>query len=86
MSLSEGEYIKHIEECDDGWWSGIGRGGKTGLFPCLWFSIQAATIHSEFSFSSQPNLLDSLRDPSLLLPRYVHLLYNASVDINNHTM
>jgi hypothetical protein len=50
MSLSEGEYIKHIEECDDGWWSGIGRGGKTGLFPCLWFSIQAATIHSELSF------------------------------------
>ena len=39
MSLLQGEYIKHIEQCDDGWWSGIGRGGKTGLFPCLWFSI-----------------------------------------------
>ena len=49
MNLLQGEYIKHIEQFDDGWWSGIGRGGKTGLFPCLWFSIQAATF-SEFLF------------------------------------
>jgi len=33
MSLVEGEYIKHIDQSDDGWWSGVGRGGKTGLFP-----------------------------------------------------
>jgi Variant SH3 domain len=83
MSLLQGEYIKHIEQCDDGWWSGVGRGGKTGLFPCLWFSIQAATF-SEISFL-QPTLLDFLRHPSLL-PPYVHFLYSGSVCINDHTM
>ena len=34
MNLVEGEYIEQIEEIDDGWWSGVGPGGKTGLFPC----------------------------------------------------
>ena len=34
MNLAEGEYIEQIEEIDEGWWSGVGPGGKTGLFPC----------------------------------------------------
>jgi hypothetical protein len=33
MTLVEGEYIDQIEEIDDGWWSGVGPGGKSGLFP-----------------------------------------------------
>ena len=33
MTLVEGEYIEQIEELDDDWWSGVGPGGKTGLFP-----------------------------------------------------
>ena len=53
MSLSQGEYIKHIEQSDDGWWSGIGREGKNGLFPCVCFSIRAVTF-SELSFLCSP--------------------------------
>jgi len=34
MNLLEGEYIEQIEEVGDGWWSGVGPGGKSGLFPC----------------------------------------------------
>ena len=34
MGLIEGEYIEQIEEVDEGWWSGVGAGGKAGLFPC----------------------------------------------------
>jgi hypothetical protein len=34
MNLIEGEYIEQIEEIGEGWWSGIGPGGKSGLFPC----------------------------------------------------
>lgn len=34
MALVEGEYIEQVEEVDDGWWTGVGPGGKTGLFPC----------------------------------------------------
>ena len=39
MHLIEGEYLEQIEEIDEGWWSGIGPGGKTGLFPCVFISI-----------------------------------------------
>jgi len=39
MSLIDGEYIKHVEKCDDGWWSGIGPGGKTGLFPSIFVRL-----------------------------------------------
>jgi hypothetical protein len=39
MSLVEGEYIWQIERCDDGWWSGVGRGGKAGLFPYHFVSL-----------------------------------------------
>lgn len=34
MTLIEGEHIAQIDEIDDGWWSGVGPGGKSGLFPC----------------------------------------------------
>jgi len=34
INLVEGEYIEQIEEVDEGWWTGIGPGGKSGLFPC----------------------------------------------------
>jgi hypothetical protein len=34
MNLVEGEFITDVEEVDEGWWTGIGSGGKTGLFPC----------------------------------------------------
>ena len=34
MTLIEGEQITQIDEIDDGWWSGVGPGGKSGLFPC----------------------------------------------------
>ena len=33
MGLVEGEYIEQIEEIDEGWWFGVGPGGKKGLFP-----------------------------------------------------
>jgi hypothetical protein len=33
MNLVEGEYIEQIEEADEGWWTGVGAGGKSGLFP-----------------------------------------------------
>ena len=33
MALTEGETIEQIEQIDEGWWSGVGAGGKTGLFP-----------------------------------------------------
>lgn len=33
MHLIEGEYIEQIEEVGEGWWSGVGADGKTGLFP-----------------------------------------------------
>jgi len=34
INLVEGEYIEQIEEVGEGWWTGIGSGGKSGLFPC----------------------------------------------------
>jgi len=37
MNLVEGEFITDIEEVDEGWWTGVGSGGKTGLFPCTLF-------------------------------------------------
>ena len=33
MNLVEGERIEQIERTEDGWWSGVGPGGKSGLFP-----------------------------------------------------
>lgn len=33
MDLNEGELIEQIEQLDEGWWSGVGPGGKQGLFP-----------------------------------------------------
>ena len=39
MTLVEGEYIEQIEEIDEGWWSGVGPGGKTGLFPCMFCRV-----------------------------------------------
>ena len=37
INLAEGDFVEHIEEIDEGWWSGVGPDGKTGLFPCLSF-------------------------------------------------
>ena len=37
MNLLEGEFITDVEEVDEGWWKGVGPGGKTGLFPCKSF-------------------------------------------------
>lgn len=34
MDLVEGEVIEQIEEVGDGWWTGVGAGGKSGYFPC----------------------------------------------------
>ena len=39
MNLLEGDVITDVEEIDEGWWTGIGPGGKTGLFPCKSFVI-----------------------------------------------
>jgi drebrin-like protein len=39
MNLVEGEFITDIEEVDEGWWTGVGSGGKTGLFPCKPFAF-----------------------------------------------
>jgi hypothetical protein len=33
LPLMEGEMIENIEEIDEGWWTGTGPGGKSGLFP-----------------------------------------------------
>ena len=35
MNLAEGDFVEHIEEIDEGWWSGVVPDGKTGLFPYL---------------------------------------------------
>ena len=37
MNLLEGDIITDVEEIDEGWWTGVGPGGKTGLFPCTSF-------------------------------------------------
>jgi drebrin-like protein len=37
MNLVEGEFMTDVEEIDRGWWTGVGLGGKTGLFPCKSF-------------------------------------------------
>ena len=34
MNLVEGEFITDVKEEGEGWWTGVGPGGKTGLFPC----------------------------------------------------
>lgn len=39
MHLVEGELIEQIEQIDEGWWSGVGAGGKTGLFPGTHFYL-----------------------------------------------
>lgn len=38
MALIEGEIIEDVEQVDEGWWSGTGPGGKSGLYPgkCLY--------------------------------------------------
>ena len=33
MSLTEGELVEQIEQLDEGWWQGVGPGGRCGLFP-----------------------------------------------------
>ena len=42
LSLAEGELIEQIEQLDEGWWQGVGPGGRSGLFPgasrLLWLS------------------------------------------------
>ena len=42
MELVEGEIIESIEEIDEGWWTGVGPGGKSGLFPCMCFAFLMA--------------------------------------------
>jgi len=49
MTLVEGEYIEQIEEIDEGWWSGVGPGGKSGLFPCEAQTPQHTTYLMTFS-------------------------------------
>jgi hypothetical protein len=39
MDLVEGELIEQIEAAADDWWSGVGPGGKTGLFPANYVEI-----------------------------------------------
>jgi hypothetical protein len=39
MNLDEGEVIEQIEAAADDWWSGVGSGGKTGLFPANYVEI-----------------------------------------------
>ncbi|KAJ6624893.1 SH3 domain-containing protein [Mycena sp. CBHHK59/15] len=39
MNLVEGELIEQVEEIDEGWWSGIGPGGKSGLFPANYVEL-----------------------------------------------
>ena len=34
MALEEGEILEQVEMIDEGWWSAVGPGGKSGLFPC----------------------------------------------------
>ena len=33
LARAEGELIQQIEQLDEGWWSGVGPSGKSGLFP-----------------------------------------------------
>jgi len=39
MPLTEGELIEQIEELDEGWWAGVGPGGKQGMFPANYVEL-----------------------------------------------
>lgn len=39
LELEEGEVLEGIEMVDEGWWSGISRDGRSGLFPCAFVLV-----------------------------------------------
>lgn len=45
MNLVEGEVIWEVEEIEggEGWWSGVGEGGKQGMFPAEYVEIRDVT-------------------------------------------
>ena len=51
MNLLEGEIITDVKEIDEGWWTGVGPGGKTGLFPCKSFVCVFRFVMTESRFS-----------------------------------
>lgn len=86
MNLAEGEFIADIEEIDEGWWTGIGPGGKTGLFPSNYVEV----VHQPETHEEEPAEVDTAPPPPpppppppvvsavppapLALPRLHHLL------------
>jgi len=55
MNLVEGEFITDIEEIDEGWWTGVGPGGKTGLFPANYVEVVPQTeAHEEEAAAPLP--------------------------------
>lgn len=44
MTLVEGEIVEQIEMIDEGWWSAVGEGGKSGLFPCEFAFLFASLL------------------------------------------
>lgn len=39
MDLVEGELLDQVEQIDEGWWSAVGAGGKSGLFPANYVEL-----------------------------------------------
>ena len=40
MALVEGEVIQHVEQLDEGWWSGVSQDGtRSGLFPANYVEL-----------------------------------------------
>jgi drebrin-like protein len=62
MHLIEGELIENIEQIDDGWWAGVGPGGKSGLFPGE-FDLYNIRIDSRGSFTFTANYVEIVEQP-----------------------
>jgi len=52
MNLAEGEFIANI---DEGWWTSIGPGGKTGLFPSNYVEV----VHQPETHEEEPAEVDT---------------------------
>jgi len=79
LPLLEGEIIEDIEPLDEGWWSGTGPGGRSGLFPGRHLSLRQFNRSFHFIYPGQQTMwklwkrLKKRQPLHLLLPR--HLLH-----------
>ena len=54
MELIEGELIEQIDILDEGWWAGVGPGGKQGLFPANYVEVVEGTQAQEDARPATP--------------------------------